>query len=194
MQNNLWLHDKGKSDLVIFNVRDILRSVTLEKIQQIHKYPSPRQRMAFLTHESIDNETDLKNRLSWSEGFFNWTVTYKRESDIFYSYGSYVPLPSAERPAKIPDYAAEKNQSVLWAVSNRGRARDKYVKNFWNSLKLIYMATVRKNLAKTITARNKAISTIFSAHIDFIWHLKTACVLITLLRNFGVHLVEIQCL
>ena len=194
MQNNLWLHYKGKSDLVIFHVRDILRSVTLEKIQQIHKYPSPRQRMAFLTHESIDNEADLKNRLSWSEGFFNWTVTYKRESDIFYSYGSYVPLPSAERPAKIPDYAAEKNQSVLWAVSNRGRAWDKYVKNFWNSLKLIYMATVRKNLAKTVTARNKAISTIFSAHIDFIWHLKTACVLITLLRNFGVHLVEIQCL
>ena len=82
MQNNLWLHYKGKSDLVIFHVRDILRSVTLEKIQQIHKYPFPRQRMAFLTHESIDNEADLKNRLSWSEGFFNWTVTYKRESDI----------------------------------------------------------------------------------------------------------------
>ena len=135
MQNNLWLHYKGKSDLVIFHVRDILRSVTLEKIQQIHKYPFPRQRMAFLTHESIDNEADLKNRLSWSEGFFNWTVTYKRESDIFYSYGSYVPLPSVERPAKIPDYAAEKNQSVLWAVSNRGRARDKYVKKLLKFIK-----------------------------------------------------------
>ena len=49
------VRDIGKSDLVIFHVRDILRSVTSEKIQQIHKNRSPQQRKAFLTHESIVN-------------------------------------------------------------------------------------------------------------------------------------------
>ena len=130
------VRDIGKSDLVIFHVRDILRSVTSEKIQQIHKNRSPQQRMAFLTHESIVNEADLKNRLSWPEGFFNWTISYKRESDIYYPYGAYFPLPSAERPTKIPNYAAGKTKSVSWAVSNCGRARDKYVKKLLKYIKV----------------------------------------------------------
>ena len=129
-------NDVGKSDLVIFHARDIRRYVTLKEIQQIHKYRSPQQRMAFFNRESIVNDQGLKNLFPWPEGFFNWTITFKRESDFHFPYGHYAPLPSAERPAKIPDYAAVKNKSVLWAVSSCGKTRDKYVKKLLKYIKV----------------------------------------------------------
>ncbi|XP_027048813.1 alpha-(1,3)-fucosyltransferase fut-3-like [Pocillopora damicornis] len=130
------IYDIGKSDLVIFHARDMPSYVRTKEIQQIHNYRCPQQRLAFLNQESIVNDPDLKNRLSLPEGFFNWTITFKRESDFPYPYGNYVSLPSAKRPARIPDYAAEKNKFVLWAVSNCGRTRDKYVKKLLKYIKV----------------------------------------------------------
>ena len=130
------VYDIGKSDLVIFHARDMQSYVRTKEIQQIHNYRCPQQRMAFLNQESIVNDPDLKDRLSLPEGFFNWTITFKRESDFPYPYGNYVSLPSAKRPARIPDYAAEKNKLVLWAVSNCGRTRDKYVKKLLKYIKV----------------------------------------------------------
>ena len=129
-------NDVGKSDLVIFHARDIRHYVTLKEIQQIHKYRCPQQRMAFLNQESIVNDPDLELLLSLPEGFFNWTITFKRESDFHYPYAHYIHLPSAKRPARIPDYAAEKNKFVLWAVSNCGRTRDIYVKKLLKYIKV----------------------------------------------------------
>ena len=51
------------------------------------------------------------------------------------------------------------------------------------------MTTVRETLAKTINASHQAIAMIFSAHLSFIWHLRKAFVLITLLRNRKVNMI-----
>lgn len=130
------IYDIGKSDLVIFHAGDMPRYVKSEEIRQIHENRCPRQRMAFLNHESIVNDPDLERLLSLPEGFFNWTITFKRESDFLYPYGHYVRLPSAERPEKITNHAAEKNKFVLWVVSNCGRTRDKYVKKLLKYIKV----------------------------------------------------------
>ena len=80
------VYDIGKSDLVIFHAGggpgDMPIFVKSKEIRQIHKYRCPRQRMAFLNQESIVNDPDLEALLSLPEGFFNWTITFKRESDF----------------------------------------------------------------------------------------------------------------
>ena len=102
------VYDIGKSDLVIFHARDVQSYVRTKDIQQIHNYRCPQQRMAFLN----------QYRLSLPEGFFNWTITFKRESDFPYPYGNMFLCRQLinKKPAKIPDYAAEKNKFVLCYV------------------------------------------------------------------------------
>ncbi|PFX34009.1 Glycoprotein 3-alpha-L-fucosyltransferase A [Stylophora pistillata] len=130
------VYDIRKSDLIIFHAGDMPAYVKSKEIQQIHRYRCPQQRMAFLNQESIVNDPDLELLLSLPEGFFNWTITFKRESDFHFPYAHYIPLPSSERPAKIADYAVGKTKLVSWAVSRCGRTRDKYVKTLLKYIKV----------------------------------------------------------
>ncbi|KAL9963602.1 hypothetical protein ACROYT_G027125 [Oculina patagonica] len=111
------------------------RSVRTKELEQLHKYRCPSQRMAFLTQETAMNDP-LESDLSLPEGFFNWTITYRRDSDFHLPYASYVRLPSAENPPELVNYAADKNKFVLWAVSRCGRIRDKYVKKLLKYIKV----------------------------------------------------------
>ncbi|XP_078381357.1 LOW QUALITY PROTEIN: glycoprotein 3-alpha-L-fucosyltransferase A-like [Oculina patagonica] len=135
------IDDVGKSDLIIFHGADMLRydpydrSVRTKELEQLHKYRCPSQRMAFLTQETAMNDP-LESDLSLPEGFFNWTITYRRDSDFHLPYASYVRLPSAENPPELVNYAADKNKFVLWAVSRCGRIRDKYVKKLLKYIKV----------------------------------------------------------
>lgn len=88
--------DVGKSDLIIFHAPDIPRFVRTKELEKIHKYRCTTQRMAFLSEENIMNDP-LESDILLPEGFFNWTVTFKRESDFHLPYGSYVSSPSAEK-------------------------------------------------------------------------------------------------
>ena len=123
--------DVGKSDLIIFHAPDIPRFVRTKELEKIQKYRCATQRMAFLSQENIMNDP-LESDILLPEGFFNWTITFKRESDFHLPYGSYVRLPSAEKPSKLTNYAAEKTKFVMWAVSRCGRIREKYVKKLVN--------------------------------------------------------------
>ena len=123
--------DVGKSDLIIFHAPDIPRFVRTKELEKIQKYRCATQRMAFLSQENIMNDP-LESDILLPEGFFNWTITFKRESDFHLPYGSYVRLPSAENPSKLTNYAAEKTKFVMWAVSRCGRIREKYVKKLVN--------------------------------------------------------------
>ena len=123
--------DAGKSDLIIFHAPDIPRFVRTKELEKIHRYRCTTQRMAFLSQENIMNDP-LESDVLLPEGFFNWTITFKRESDFHLPFGSYVSLPSAEPSKPLTNYAAEKNKLVMWAVSRCGRIREKYVKKLLN--------------------------------------------------------------
>ena len=127
------VYDIGKSDLVIFHARDMGSGgfVSDKELQQIQTYRCPRQRMAFISHETSQSEP-VNNYIAIPDGFFNWTITYKTDSDFHFPYGSYARLPYAENPPPFIDYAASKSKFVMWAVSNCGTIRDKYVKKLLN--------------------------------------------------------------
>ena len=124
------VYDIGKSDLVIFHAADMRRFVSRNELQQIQTYRCPSQRMVFLSLESPQsapiNDVDIP------DGFFNWAITFKTDSDVYFPYGSYSRLPSAENPPPLIDYAASKSKFVMWAVSHCGTIREKYVKKLLN--------------------------------------------------------------
>ena len=124
------VYDIGKSDLVIFHVSDMEGFVSVKELQQIQSYRCPRQRMAFFSQESP--QTEPVNSIAIPDGFFNWTITYKTDSDFHFPYGSYARLPSAENPPPLIDYAASKSKFVMWAVSHCGTIREKYVEKLLN--------------------------------------------------------------
>ena len=127
------VYDIGKSDLVIFHAPDMgysRRYVSRKELQQIQTYRCPSQRMAFLSLESV--QTEPLNNINIPDGFFNWTITFKMDSDFHFPYGKYSRLSSAETPPPLIDYAASKSKFVIWTVSNCGTIRDKYVKKLLN--------------------------------------------------------------
>ena len=129
------IDDIAKSDLIIFHAPDIQRFVRTKEFEQIHKYRCSSQRMAFVDQESIVNE-HLESYLSLPDGFFNWTITFKRDSDFHLPYASYVRLSSAENSPKLINYAADKSKFVFMVVSRCGRLREKYVKKLLKYIKV----------------------------------------------------------
>ena len=126
------VYDIGKSDLVIFHAPDMGSRgyVSHRELQQIQTYRCPSQRMAFFSQESA--QTEPVNNIVIPDGFFNWTITFKTDSDFYFPYGSYARLSSAENPPPLIDYAASKSKFVIWAVSNCGHIREQYVKKLLN--------------------------------------------------------------
>ena len=125
------VYDIGKSDLIVFHATDMKRFVSSKELQQIQKYRCSSQRMAFLSSESPQT-VPLDDIVSIPDGFFNWTITFKTDSDFLIPYGSYARLPSAEYRQTLFDYAATKRKFVMWAVSHCGTIRQKYVKKLLN--------------------------------------------------------------
>ena len=124
------VYDIGKSDLVIFHAPDMVRFVSRKELQQIHRYRCRSQRMAFLSREST--QTFPLDDIVIPDGFYNWTITFKTDSDFHFPYGIYVRLPPDENAPISIDYAASKSRFVSWAVSHCGTIREKYVKKLLN--------------------------------------------------------------
>ncbi|XP_028571317.2 alpha-(1,3)-fucosyltransferase 7 [Podarcis muralis] len=70
--------------------------------------PHPGQKWVWLSLESPSHSNDLAR---W-DGVFNWTMTFRRDSDIFIPYGELVAQPSDE--VDIP----EKSGLVSWVISH----------------------------------------------------------------------------
>ena len=128
------VYDVGKSDLVIFHASDMATFVRTKELQQIHKYRCRSQRMAFLCHETV--VTEPLHDVAIPDGFFNWTITFKRDSDFHFPYGRYFRMPSAESPPNLINYAENKDKLVLWTVSHCGTIREKYVKKLLKYIKV----------------------------------------------------------
>ena len=114
--------DLSYSDAVIFHERDILTSHDFKSI-----YRNPEQRWVYFTNE---NPNYARHDPSKFNGIFNWTITYRRDSDVFYPYGYYREiLLFSEIPKNYfsTDYAKEKDKLIIWAVSHCELMRDDVV-------------------------------------------------------------------
>ena len=116
--------DLNASDAVLFHVRDInIDLIKLSSSLVEHRF---KQRWIFFNHESPENSfTDLSNL----KNVFNWTMTYKSDSDIFVPYAYYFQKTgkNAEHNSS-KDYSKGKDRLVAWTVSHCGKQRDKLVK------------------------------------------------------------------
>ena len=143
-KNCLFLHtfdityDKqrfAESDLVVFHARDM---PTLRHLKALLKERPMPQRWVFSLWES-------PNHFSYTKpfhGLFNLTWTYRRDSDIWGPYGSYIQLrskdPIAGRQKRPPsDFTRGKSKIVAWIVSNcKAKLRLKFVRELKKFIKV----------------------------------------------------------
>jgi len=102
------------ADAVVFHERnmpsiDMLRSITRPE------YRPSTQRWVYFTSETPKNSATSSVPY---DGFFNWTMTYRTDSDIYLPYLQYRTLQKHEKRPPALDYAKTKNNTIAWLVSN----------------------------------------------------------------------------
>lgn len=105
----------SKADAVIFHERNMLSIGLLNRLSS-RRYRPRSQRWIFFTSETPKNTED---GVIPYNGFFNWTMTYKKDSDIYLPYLQYRKLKKkARRPDPNFNYAKGKSRSIAWLVGN----------------------------------------------------------------------------
>ena len=139
------------SDLVIFHGRD-MPSVAQNFALRASEKGHPKQKWAFYIHESPPHVH--LNRETYN-GFFNWMITYRRDSDFVASWGSYARLGSEDRvPAKAgKNYAEGKDKLVAWAVSNCGYMREDFVRKLMQYIPVDVYGACARRFGQTQTCR-----------------------------------------
>ena len=129
----------NQSDVVIFSVQQL-------NVTDLPAYRLPHQRFVFFEMESPTTTDPLPLLHNFTRyGFFNWTMTYRRDSDVVNrdAYGVVVPIANSTLSAEYPRRGAgsvggnyspvnisKKKKLAAWFVSNcvtSGRRED-YVK------------------------------------------------------------------
>ena len=143
--NRTALGSLGDFDAVLFHMRDMPHSPISVPNQRRRK---PHQRYVMFLMESPQNDNFPYSKL---KGFFNWTMTYRFDSDIPRPYGWVEPIDGSyvyptdrdsilwrpyqdtraeEVKAKYKEVMAKKDKKVAWIVSNcnTNSQREAYVK------------------------------------------------------------------
>ncbi|XP_067032684.1 3-galactosyl-N-acetylglucosaminide 4-alpha-L-fucosyltransferase FUT3-like [Acropora muricata] len=119
-----------RSDGVLFYGKDL---PLISHLKKIEKTKPSKQRWIFFLRESPINA--LKDPASIN-GMFNWTMTYRLDSDFFLPYGSYVQLKPDEIDRKQKNYAEGKDKLVAWIASHCGVLRDEFVRKLLKYIKV----------------------------------------------------------
>ena len=102
------------ADAVIFHERNMPSLDMLRSLSKLHNRPFS-QRWIYFTSESPKNSGT--SAIPYN-GFFNWTMTYKANSDIFLPYLQYRKLEKTDTRPPIIDYAKTKSSTIAWLVGN----------------------------------------------------------------------------
>ena len=119
-----------RSDAVIFHGRDLPSETVLKEVEK--KKPS-KQRWIYYLMESPHH---AGRNPALFNGMFNWTMTYRVDSDFFVPYGYYGPLTPDEIDPETKNYAEGKDKLVAWRVSNCGKLRDEFVTKLLKYIKV----------------------------------------------------------
>ncbi|XP_065068479.1 4-galactosyl-N-acetylglucosaminide 3-alpha-L-fucosyltransferase FUT6-like [Rhopilema esculentum] len=120
------------SDMVVFYGRDLPNLNHLKEISRTRR--PPHQIWLFYMHESpIFSYGDT----TAYSGLFNWTATYRHDSDITVTYHFYFPLENEdERPQLGQNFAAGKGKLITWMNSHCDSDRIKFVTKLREHAKL----------------------------------------------------------
>lgn len=155
----------GEARAVLFHHRDL----ALHGAQGLPRGPPPRpprQRWVWMNFESPSHSPGLRGLA----GLFNWTMSYRRDSDVFVPYG-YLYEPPSPRPFVLP----RKSRLVAWVISNwnEEHARVRYYRQLKEHLPIdVYgargMALLEGNVVKTVSAYKFYLAFENSQHTDYI--------------------------
>ncbi|XP_044173751.1 4-galactosyl-N-acetylglucosaminide 3-alpha-L-fucosyltransferase FUT5-like [Acropora millepora] len=120
-----------RSAALIFHGWDLPSETVLKEVEK--RKPSKQRWIYFLMESPVIN---AGRNPALFNGMFNWTFTYRIESDFFVSYGHYGPLSPDEIDRKPKNYAEGKDKLVAWAVSHCGMLRDGFVKKLLQYIKV----------------------------------------------------------
>lgn len=100
----------AKADVIVFHPRDLIWT-------DLPPSRSINQRYLFLMHESPPHTCI---NIDYKRNFFNWSFTYRLDSDIPYPYTYLGPISSARQDLDVKTILnkASKRASVVWLVSN----------------------------------------------------------------------------
>lgn len=114
------------SDAVLFNVYDTDVDLEVEDIKtQLPPYRFEHQRWVFFTVEP-PTMRPVSKKIARLDGLFNWTMTYRRDSDIYAHFGKLLLTPNQTLPLDY-DYSRNKTKQAAWFVSHcptEGRRED----------------------------------------------------------------------
>ena len=119
-----------KSNAVIFHGRDLPSGTALKKVEK--SKPSKQRWIYFL----MESPLNAGRNPALFNGMFNWTMTYRLDSDYLVPYGYYGPLNPDEIDRKPKNYAEGKDKLVAWAVSHCGMLRDEFVTKLLKFIKV----------------------------------------------------------
>ena len=124
-----------ESDFVVFEARDM---PTLPQLKALLKERPISQRWVFALWESPKYFSYTKP----FHGLFNLTWTYRRDSDIWGPYGSYIQFSSKDpiydnKKGQPPDFTRGKSELVAWMVSNcKAKLRVRFVRELKKFIKV----------------------------------------------------------
>lgn len=136
------------SDAVIFHGRDL---PSVLHMKQIAKNKPITQRWVYFMHESPKftfYDPSLYN------GFFNWTMSYRTNSDFFVPYRTYTrlgPGESAYRQTDTWNYADGKDKLAVWIVSHCQGLREVFVRKLMKYIKVDVYGSCSRRFNQTET-------------------------------------------
>uniref|UniRef100_A0A8B9FHW3 Fucosyltransferase n=1 Tax=Amazona collaria TaxID=241587 RepID=A0A8B9FHW3_9PSIT len=155
----------GEAQAVLFHHRDL----ALHGAEGLPRGPlprPPRQLWVWMNFESPSNSPGLRGLA----GLFNWTMSYRRDSDVFVPYG-YLYTPPAPRPFVLP----RKTRLVAWVISNwnEEHARVRYYRQLKEYLAIdVYgargLALAEGGIVETVSAYKFYLAFENSQHTDYI--------------------------
>ncbi|XP_070605723.1 4-galactosyl-N-acetylglucosaminide 3-alpha-L-fucosyltransferase 9-like [Erythrolamprus reginae] len=143
------------------------RDLQQHGLGELPRQRPPDQRWVWMNMESPTHTTGLQNM----GGLFNWTLSYKSDSDVFVPYG-YLKL----RPEPLVQFPLpKKTKLVAWVVSNwnEGHARVRYYHQLKKYLPIdVYgahrLSLKENNVVKTISEYKFYLAFENSQHQDYI--------------------------
>lgn len=134
------------SDAVIFHGRDLPSTAHMKQILSVKPF---NQRWVYFMHESPKftyYDPSLYN------GFFNWTMSYRRDSDFFVPYRTYTQLGPdeiVEKQSDTTNYAKDKSRLAVWIVSHCKGIREDLVRKLMKYIKVDVFGMCSKRFNQT---------------------------------------------
>ena len=109
------------ADIVLFHDRDMPDGFTLKDMSETARPGN--QIWVYFTGENPEHSHHVVGHL---DGLFDWTMTYKHNSDIWLPYFRFFPK-KTEKSNSITNYATRKKHLIAWLASDCGQMRERVV-------------------------------------------------------------------